>query len=122
MTTSDYRISVLEDHIFVERAAGARVVAAEQAVMIHDIMDTCRQSGCKNVLLTGARVKIDMSTLDLLQLGNEVANSRLRIAVVEEHDASAEDTSFLENVAWNRGGLIRFFDNLDAARRWLGIT
>ena len=121
MADKHYTVSVLEDHVLVEREEDTTVVMSDQAVMIEEVLATCRQSGQKNVLVTGASIKVELSTVDLLQLGTEVANSRLRIAVVEEHDASPEDVSFLENVAWNRGGLIRFFDNEAAAKDWLDI-
>ncbi len=121
MTEKNYTLSVHDDHVYVERAPNAEVAMADQKVMIEEIMQTCRETGCRNVIVAGAAVKVGLSTLDLLQIGNEVANARLRVAVVEDHDASTDDVSFLENVAWNRGGLIRFFDTDADARDWLGI-
>ena len=122
MTEKNYTISVQEDLLCVERIADTTVAMPDQAEMIQEILVTCRETGRRNVLVTGSGVKVSLSTLDLLQIGNEVANARLRVAVVESHDASADDVSFLENVAWNRGGLIRFFDSEPDAREWLGVT
>ena len=55
-------------------------------------------------------------------LGEQIANARVRIAIVEGHDAPDKDVELLENVAWNRGGLIRFFDSKTAAEDWLEIS
>ena len=63
--------------------------------------------------------------IEELQLGRNlkaIADLGLKLAAVTSHDASEEDTSFLENVATNRGSPVQFFDNEEAARVWLGIS
>ena len=59
--------------------------------------------------------------VDIFNLGQEIANLGLRIAVVESHNASNKDVKFLETVVKNRGGPIQFFDNEQDAKDWLGI-
>jgi len=122
MSNPNYKISMQEGYVLLERQAGSTVVIGDQPAMQAELLGICKQASCRNVIITGSDVKIDLSTLDLLELGNEIANSGLRIAVVESHDATADDVRFLENVAWNRGGVIEFFETEDAAREWLGIA
>jgi len=122
MSNPNFKISVQEGYVLMERQAGSTVVPGDQPAMQAELLGFCKEANCRNVIITGSDVKVDLSTLDLLELGNEIANSGLRIAVVETHDASADDVSFLENVAWNRGGLIQFFDAEDAALEWLGVA
>ena len=44
------------------------------------------------------------------------------MAIVESHDASIDDVKFLETVAQNRGGPLKFFDTEIAAKDWLGVS
>ena len=67
MTEKNYTLSVHDDHVYVERAPNAEVAMADQKVMIEEIMQTCRETGCRNVIVAGAAVKVGLSTLDLLQ-------------------------------------------------------
>lgn len=87
-----------------------------------EISAFCKEAGCRKVLILGPRTKVKLSTLDVLNLGKMIAKLRLQVAVVELHDASNEDVRFLETVAINRGGPIKFFDNKQEAKDWLGIT
>ena len=106
----------------MEREPGSRIVPGEQAAMQAELLAFCKEASIRNVVVTGSDVKVDLSTLDLLELGNEIANSGLRVAVVETHDATEDDVGFLENVAWNRGGVIQFFDSKEEALEWLGVN
>jgi len=119
MKGSGYDLSVQNGYVLVERSRNYAVTMDEQPAALQELMAICKQANTKNVLVLGPETKVDLSTFDILELGGEIANSRLKIAVVEEHDASTEDVDFLENVTWNRGGLIQFFDSKKAAQKWL---
>ena len=71
------------------------------------------------MLLRGPKTNVDLSTLVLYDLGEQIARSRLQIAVVESHDASEEDETFLETVVFNRGGPLQFFETEEEAKDWL---
>lgn len=119
MNGSGYNLSVENCYVLVERSRNYTVTLDEQPAALQELLAACEQANTRNVLVLGPDTKIDLSTFDILELGGEIANSRLKIAVVEKHDASIEDVGFLENVAWNRGGLIQFFDSKKAAENWL---
>jgi len=119
MQGSGYELSIQNGYVLVERARHYTVTLDEQPAALEELLAACKQAKTQNVLVLGPDTRVDLSTFDILELGGQIANSFLKIAVVEKHDASNEDVDFLENVAWNRGGLIQFFDSRKAAENWL---
>ena len=73
------------------------------------------------MLIRGPRTKVRLSVVEIFRFGEEIGKLNLQIAVVELHYASKEDEKFLENVVATRGSLLRFFDNEQDAKDWLGI-
>ena len=121
MGTSKQRISSQSGYLLVERPPGYEVVWREETARLTEISAACQEARCRKVLILGTRTKVRLSVVEIFHLGQEIAKLGLRIAVVEMHDASNHDVEFLENVAMNRGGPIRFFDNEQDAKDWLGI-
>jgi hypothetical protein len=79
-------------------------------------------TGCSKVLLLGRDTKVNLSPSQLLRLADQIAESNLQIAVVESHDASHQEVSFLRAIVLTRGRPIQFFDSELDARKWLGIS
>ena len=121
MSTADYKISVRPEYVLVERPKNYEVVLNEQPAQLMEMSAVCEKAGCRKVLILGPKTKVRLSVLDILELGSQIADMGVEIAVVESHDASDENVEFLENVAWNRGGLIQFFDTQTEAKEWLGV-
>ena len=121
MGTSEHKISIQSGYVLVERPRDYEVVWSEQPAGLMEISAACKEAGCRKVLILGPRTRVSLSLSEIFDLGQEIAKLGLRIAVVEVHDASKEDTEFLENVAVNRGSAIQFFDNKRDAKNWLGI-
>ena len=122
MGNADYKISNQPGYILVERTQGYEVVLDDQPAMLADISAACKEAGYRKVLLLGPETKVKLSIMDIFELGQEIANVGLKIAVVESHDALTESVDFLENVTFNRGGAIEFFDDERDAKNWLGIA
>ena len=122
MDGSSYKISIEHDYVLVQRPQHYAVVLDEQPALLAELSAVCEQAGTRNVLILGPKTEVGLSTFDIFELGGQIANSRLRIAIAEEHDAANEDVEFLESVAWNRGGLIKFFDSKKEAEDWLGTS
>lgn len=112
-------MSYQSGYVLVERLPGHKVILSDMPAFLREISAFCDAAGCRKVLLRGPRTTVDLSTLDLYDLGEQIAGSRLQIAVVETHDASDEDEAFLETVVFNRGGPLQFFDAEEDARNWL---
>ena len=121
MGNSKQRIVIHSNYIFVERPPNYEVVASELPAMLEEISESCQNSGCQKVLITGPKTKVRLATFDIYDLGKHIAKLGLQIAVVESHDASVEEVNLLENVVENRGAPIQFFEDEQLARDWLGI-
>jgi len=122
MGNSDYKMSIQPGNVLLERPPDYEVTMNEQPAMLTDMSAFCKAASRRKVLILGPQTKVNLSANDVLDLGKEIANLNLRIAVVESHDASNEDVDFLENVVWNRGGSIRFFNSEMEAKYWLQIS
>ena len=122
MGKSDYKISVQDGYVLVERPEDYEVVANELPAMLTELSTFCDKAGCQKVLVLGPKTKVNLALLEIYDLGSELAEMQLQIAMAESHDASDEDVRFLENVVANRGGPIRFFDTEKEAKNWLGIS
>ena len=122
MSRPDYKMSIQDGYVLVERPEGYEVVANALPAMLMELSAFCKTSGCQKVLVLGPKTKVHLALMDIYDLGSEIANLHLQIAMVESHDASGEDVSFLENVVANRGGPIRFFDSANEAKEWLGVS
>jgi hypothetical protein len=115
-------MSLQPGYVLVERPQDYEVVLKEQPATLMEMSAFCKAAACLKVLILGPKTKVNLSELDIIDLGKEIGKLNLQIAVVESHDASNEDVCFLENVALNRGGSIRFFDTQKEAKGWLRVS
>lgn len=122
MGNSGYKISIQSDYVLVERPRDYEVTLNEQPAMLMELSSVCKEADCRKAMIIGPKTNVNLSTFDILDLGQQIAKLDLRIAIVESHDASVEDVKFLENAVWNRGGYIRFFDSKMEAKYWLQIS
>ena len=129
MTEPKGRILVVDDEanarsalVDLLRDEGYEVVLSETPAMMMRVATACKAAGVRKVLVRGPSTRVKLATMDILQLGKAIAKFNLRIAVVESHDAGADNEEFLESVAFNRGGSIQFFETEAAANDWLGVT
>lgn len=118
----DYKISNQPGYVLIERSSDFEVVLDEQPAMLAEMSAFCKEADCRKVLILGPKTKVNLGVGDIHDLGIEIAKLNLQIAIVESHDATNEDTEFLENVMWNRGSSMQFFDNQKDARHWLAIS
>ena len=122
MGNSDYKISSQPGFVLVERPYDYEVVLDEQPATLTKISALCDETGCRKVLILGPKTKVNLSVLDIYDLGEVIAKSHLQIAIAESHDASKDDEDFLETVVFNRGGPLQFFDTEKEAKSWLGVS
>ena len=122
MGKSDYKISIRPEYVLVERLRDYEVVLGEMPAMLSELSAVCKESGCRKVLILGPKTHVSLKTMDIYDLGDQIATTRLQIAIVESHDASDDDGDFLETVVFNRGGLLQFFVDEEEARNWLEVS
>ncbi len=121
MTKSEQTLSIRSGYVLVERPPDYEVIRSEQSTRLAEISALCEEAGIRNVLVVGPRTSVKLSTTDIFSLGEQIAQLGLRVAVVELHNATDGDVSFLENVSTNRGGPMEFFNNEQDAKDWLGV-
>jgi hypothetical protein len=89
------------------------------ANLFQPLIDACSQYGCKAALVDARDLQVDFDTMALLQAGEDAASLThvgLRVAMVAREDMVDR---FFADVAYNRGGVIGVFTDVDAARDWL---
>lgn len=119
MGKSNFKISVRRDYILVERPKDYEVVLDEMPAMLAELSAACKEAGCRKVLILGPKTHARLETMEIHDLGNLIATTRLQIAIVELHDAPDDDVAFLETVVFNRGGPLQFFRDETEAKNWL---
>ena len=122
MGKSDYKISIRPEYVLVERPRDYEVVFGEMPAMLSELSAVCKEAACRKVLILGPKTHVSLETMDIYDLGDQIAATRLQIAIVESHDASDDDENFLETVVFNRGGPLQFFIDEEEARNWLEVS
>jgi hypothetical protein len=117
----EYKISIQSGYVLVEDPPDYDVVWIEQPSKLQAISAACSEAGFRKVLLRGSNINVKLTEFEVFKLGEEVTKLNLMVAIVQLHDASKQTERFLENVAANRGLPIKFFDNEQDARDWLGV-
>ena len=115
------RFTVEDGYVRVYRSSSGVCSPEHELQFLRSLGDICVQSERNNVLLIGSGPQADLSALDLLELGRAISESGLNIAAVCNRNIVNEDAEFLQDIVWNRGGAIRFFDDEQPALEWLGI-
>ncbi len=121
LSNSKYQISIQSGYVLVEDPSDYEVVLSEQPAKLQAISSACSEVGYRKVLIRGTSAKSNLTVIDFYEFGNEVARMKMQIAIVTSLDASKADVKFLENVATNRGSPLRFFDDEQDAKDWLGV-
>ena len=106
-------------YVQIERPSGYEVTWSSQTASLKEISCRCDEAGCRKVMVFGPSTRVKLSIKEFYKLGKEIGRLHLQVAVVGSHDASSEDTEFLEMVAITRGGSIQFFSNEEDAKKWL---
>jgi hypothetical protein len=122
VSTLNYNISTQQNYVLVERLGFYEVDLNVVPVMLAEIAAACEKAGCSKVLLLGRETKVNLSPSQILRLAEQISESNLQIAVVESHDATHQEVSFLRAIVLTRGRPIQFFDSELDARKWLGIS
>lgn len=87
--------------------------------LFQPLIEACSAQECKKALIDATDLEADLGTMGLFRAGQDAAALTflgLRVAIVAKE---AMVDRFFEDVAANRGGNIRVFTDMDAARDWL---
>jgi hypothetical protein len=87
--------------------------------LFQPLVDECLAHNCKNALIDARDLQVNFSTMAIFQAGEDAAaisNGGLHVAILAREDML--DPLF-EDVAFNRGGNIGVFTDMNAALAWL---
>lgn len=87
--------------------------------LFQPIIDACSTNKCNKVLIDASDLEVDLRTMDMFRAGVDAATLThlgIRVAMLAREDML---NPFFDNVAYNRGGLIGIFTDMDNTREWL---
>jgi len=121
MPAPKYTISIQSGYVLIEESPDFNLIRAELQPLLQAIEAACHKAQNRNVIIRGPKTKVKLSTMETLIFAREIAKLNLTIAITNQHDASKDFESLLEDVATNRGSPIRFFSSEEDAKDWLGV-
>jgi len=119
---SDYNQEFkIEEGLLLVRLSGTfpnELLRSEQN-LFQPLIDESLALNCKSVLIDATRLQVTFSTMAIFRAGEDVAvlsSFGLRVAIVTREEII---DPFFEDVAFNRGGTVGVFTDMDTARDWL---
>ena len=118
----DFQTKVEGDIVYVE-VTGERNLETVLALIKHTV-DVCDDHGIKKALVDIRKLEGKLRTSDSFSIPTEHFEklgyrSVLQQAAVVDLKEKSEAYSFFENVAVNRGYLLKFFNSVEEALEWL---
>ncbi|MFZ5879354.1 MAG: hypothetical protein ACOY0R_08280 [Chloroflexota bacterium] len=111
-----------EGNLLLVEASGFDESLAEVQAYGQAIIEACLAADCSRVLCNETGLEYRLGTIENFQSAEGIAariHKTVKVAIVCNPKFKA-DAYFWETVAVNRGMMVRFFQELDTARRWLG--
>jgi hypothetical protein len=120
--STDFTMSVQADYLRVELARGYEIQPQGTSDLTRAVSDACARQGLRRVLIEGEVARRKMDTMDSFSLGSLMGSllSGMAVACCLTGFTPDRQTRFFKDVAQNRGVRVEFFDNREAALRWLG--
>lgn len=119
-----YSFEFLGNYISVKHSDDFTISFQTMAKFWEDLADFCKTHNCRKVLAEGNVFKRKMTTVEAFESGNKVGKLILGLwlacAFPEYHPD--ETTDFFKTVAKNRGVRVEFFQDREAALKWLNVT
>lgn len=117
------KVEFLGDHIHIDH--GNELVITPESVrdIWPGIGELCRQYGCKKVLVEADAPRREMGTIDAFESGVEAAEvyPGLTVAICFSDYEPDETSDLFVTAARNRGARVKFFSEIETAKRWLGV-
>lgn len=118
----DHSISIELGYVLFDIVPNAEIVDESTPEMLASIAAKCAEARLNKVLVRAPSPIVKLTTMGLFETGKAIADSQLKTAIyTTDHNSNAEDMEFMETVAENRAGFVRFFDDEPEALDWLGV-
>lgn len=117
------KVEFLGDHIHIDH--GKELVITRESVreIWPGIGELCHQFNCGKVLVEADDPRREMGTIDAFESGVEAAEiyPGLSIAICFHNYEPDETSDLFITAARNRGARVKFFSDIETAKRWLGV-
>jgi len=115
-----YTITVADNTLLVTASGFDESLAQVQQYGMA-IIDACKQSGATRILCNEVDLEYRLDTVDTFRAAEFIAANAPRVGRIALvcNPRHLVDARFFEDVAVNRGLLVRVFKDLDVARHWL---
>jgi hypothetical protein len=110
-----------QDGVLLVRLSGRfpHELLRQQQNLFQPLVDACQAHDRRKAIVDARELQTDFDTMEIFELGEDavtLTRQGLRVALVARQDMI--DRLF-EDVAFNRGGIIGVFTNMDEARDWV---
>lgn len=119
---SDLTVEPREGYIYMHLAPGFEATPESMARIWTVVSEACRQHNLRHVLAEGENMQRKLTPVQTYDHASLAARLMpgLTVACCFRGYRTDEQTEFLKVAAMNRGVRIEFFQDLNAAVRWLG--
>ena len=122
--SGDFTLEPRDGYLYVHLAPGFEITPASGERIWVAICEACRERGLRRALAEGDNVTrrlTPMESFDVAELAARLLPG-LSVACVFRGYVPDEQSQFFRTAAMNRGVRIDFFQDLNAALRWLGAA
>lgn len=119
---SDLTVEPREGYLYLHLAPGFELTPESTTRLWTTVGEACRQHNLRHVLADGENVQRKLTpvqTYDHTSLAARLIPG-LALACCFRGYQTDEQTEFMKVAAMNRGAQVEFFEDLNAALRWLG--
>jgi hypothetical protein len=120
--SSEFTLEQREGYLYVHLEPGYEINADGTSRMWIAISEDCRERGLRKVLVEGDGVHRRLTPMEAFDLASLVTRllPGLSVACCFRGYVPDEQSQFFRTAAMNRGVRTEFFQDLNAALRWLG--
>ncbi len=117
-----FALEAREGYVYMHLVPGFELTPESTTAIWLTLNDACRERGLKRVLVEGDNVQRRLTTMESLNHADLVARLMpgLTVACCFRGFVPDQQTGFFRDAAMNRGVRTEFFQDLNAALRWLG--
>ena len=111
-----------EGYLYIHLTPGFELTPESSMRFWIELSDACREGGFRKVLVEGDNVRRRLTPMDAFDLAGLAARlvPGMSVACCYRGYSPDEQTQFFRTAAANRGVRVEFFQDLNAALRWLG--
>ena len=119
--STGFKVQAHADHIHVQLAPSYVIPSQDTKQLMAAIADHCARHGFRRVLIEGSGVPGGIKALDAYALGSLMGSMLpgASFAFCLSGYSVDANAKFLIDVTHNRGVRLKFFDDSEAALRWL---